>query len=473
VVVNPRRLRTHRALLQRCASVTQPLPRPDHQPDPLAVTVAHARELVDHILGGAKRTAPKVGLEFEAWPVDRTTGGPVDFLGSRGIQTVLLQLAARFGHTPIHDGEHVVALARVGGGLVSLEPGGQVELSATPVVDLKDAQRQVDQHLQQLREVALELDLAFVASGCRVLERSSAVPTVPKSRYAVMTPHLAAHGGRGLDMMRLTATVQANVDFSSETDLGDSLQVALGVGGLVTALTASSPFFEGAPSGLQSERMHIWHAVDPARTGLLRFALEQRATARDYVEHALGVPLVFVRRGQRYLAPPAGLTFGAWLHHPPADLGAPTLADFEDLLSTLFFDVRLKRYLETRTADVGPPDHILAVGALWKGLLYNAQARAHAWSLVSGLDFPGHCALRLACARDGLGAKAAGVDVRAAALELCLAAQKGLVDQGAPQEAAMVGPLAERARTGRTLSDDLLAHPGSPLDAVLAFCRVA
>ena len=453
--------------------MTQILPNRSGIPDPHDAAIESVAQLELHLRSGCKPAGTlRVGMEHEKFGVHLDTGAPIEFDGPSGVEAILNTLARDYGYDPLEENGRTIALMAPGLS-VSLEPGGQLELSGAPHASLRNTQEELDTHLAQVRAVAEPLGVAFYGLGFRPQTPWQEVPQMPKARYRQMRAYLAEAGAHGPEMMVSTATVQANLDYVDEEDMGRKLQVALGTSAIITALWAASPFEAGAACGMASRRMHTWQDTDPSRTGLLRFALERPASFRDYVEWALHVPLIFVRRGDAYLAPPKDLTLARWLETPPPELGPATLADYADLLSTLFPDVRLKTYLEVRSADAGNRDNLLALPALLKGLLYHPPAMDRAWGLVSHLSFEDHQALKVAALRDGLAGEAAGVSLLHAARELVDAARNGLDAQGAGQEVALLDGMAERARTGRTLADELVAHPGSPLQATLALSRLA
>ncbi|MEW5853681.1 MAG: glutamate-cysteine ligase family protein [Myxococcota bacterium] len=436
--------------------MTQILPLPPGAVDPGAAPVTSVDQLVERLARGAKTGTLKVGTEHEKLGIRLKDGSRVPYEGPDGLGAMLVEMAEKYGHTLVEEAGRPIALSRRGAA-VSLEPGGQLELSGAPHVSLHDAEKELDEHLREVASVAGPRGVAFYGVGFDPLHGNDAIPWMPKSRYRTMAQHMRASGNLGVDMMLRTCTVQANLDYRSEADMGLKLQTGLGISSVVTALFAASPFVERHPAGWQSHRMRTWLDTDNTRVGLLRFALEEPATFRAYVEWALDVPLIFIRRGADYLPPPKGLTFRRWMGGVDG-LEHPTLNDFDDVLSTLFPDVRLKTYLEVRTADCGPRAHLLALPALWKGILYDEGARKRAWPLVSRLTFRDHVELREAAARHGLRARVAGLDAAEAAVELCLAAQDGLRAQGCSDEAGYLEPMLARARSRRTLADEMLDY---------------
>jgi len=445
--------------------VTQVLPNP--LDDAASQPVTSVDVLVDRLARGCKQGVLKVGVEHEKFGVDARTLEPIGFDGPNGIEALLKGLASRFGYAPVMDRDRVVALMK-DGAAITLEPGGQLELSGAPMTSISAVNAELERHFSDVASVAGALGIAFYGAGFRLYGNPDAMTLVPKARYDVMAPYLKRTGMLGLHMMHSTCTVQANLDFTSEADMGEKFQTAMAISSLVTALFAASPMVQGADAGRQSHRMHVWTDVDRTRCGLLEFALRAPPTFADYVNWSLDVPLIFRRRGAVYSAPPSGHTFRRWM----AEVTPPTLADFDDLLSTLFPDVRLKTYLEVRSADCGPRSHLVALPALWKGLLYDVTARRRAFSLVETLTFRDHLALRETACRDGLRGVAGGLHLGQACTELVLAAQDGLRTLGDQEGAVVLEPLLERARTRRTFADELLAAAGDPADVMLRLARL-
>jgi glutamate--cysteine ligase len=421
----------------------------------------------------------KVGLEHEKVGLLAGTLAPVPYEGPRGI-AALLRGFERFGYAPVEDEGHVIA-AQKAGLTVSIEPGGQLELSGRPFQDVHVVAAELDRHIAKCHELGVELGVELLAVGYRPWGTPATAPWMPKSRYLVMRPFLAARGRRGEDMMSMTASVQASFDFGSERDMAEKLRVALAVQPAVVALYANSPIVGGAPSGWKSFRAAVWEDVDPARSGLLPFAFEQNFMEdayRRYTEWALDVPMIFLRREGRYLDP-GGATFRAFL---AAGLhGArPTLSDWEDHLSTLFPEVRVKGVVEVRGADSCDCAMTKGLTAFWKGLLYDRTARAAAFALVSGLSLGERRALNLAAAREGLEARLPdGRALAALARELIELSAQGLCRQNCcgqqgQDERIFLEPLRARAASGRSPADDALeAFEKGGARALAAHLRIA
>src|SRR5258706_10109815 len=351
-----------------------------------AVPIEHVDQLVEQFHTAAKpRSDWKIGTEYEKLAVDRATGQAVPFAGSRGIERVLLTLAERFGWTPREEEGATVALARDGVS-ITLEPGGQIELAGRPLATLHAAREEVSTHVRELVAVGDELGIAFLGLGCHPFAPLDDSGWVPKERYRIMRAFMARVGTLGHRMMKQTATVQANIDFESERDAIQKLRIGMGVAPIVNAIFANSPLVDGDLSGHLSFRGHVWTDTDRARCGLLPFAFRDDANFADYVAWALDVPMYFILRDGRYVTQVTGVPFRRFL----ADgwQGEPaTLDDWSLHLTTLFPEVRLKGFIEFRSADSQPPARVLALPALAKGLFYTEDCQQAGLDLVRRWSF--------------------------------------------------------------------------------------
>jgi glutamate--cysteine ligase len=414
-----------------------------------ATPIQSTHELVTRFAAGAKPRAEfRIGAEHEKIGVlaDGEAGRPVPYAG--GIDALFGALVAR-GWSPVSEDGNVVALAR-GSEKMTLEPGGQLELSADPLPTLRAVDEELAGHLAELAEVSRPLGIVWLGIGFRPFGTLDDVPWVPKGRYAVMRAELPARGRLAHEMMKRTATVQANLDYADEDDAGAKMRAGMGVTSIVTALFASSPIVDDRDSGHESYRARVGLETDPTRCGLLPFAFEDRPLFTAYTEWALDVPLLFLYRGGHYFSA-GGMTFRRFLREGfQGELA--TLEDWDTHLTTLFPEVRLKHYLEVRGADAGPLPMVKALPALWKGLLYDAEACRAASTLTAGLSFADRVALREVVPRAGLSAPLPdGRRVLDLARELVAVARAGLARQ-APEEVAYLEPLEEIAATGRSVA---------------------
>ena len=363
-------------------------------------------DLVDYFRAGEKpRDAWRVGLEHEKLGLRAGDASLLPYDGERGIEALLHALAASDRWKTVHEAGRLVALD-LDGASVTLEPGGQLELSGRPAGTIHEIAEELRRHLAQVRAASEPFDVAWLAVGAQPFHPTDALPRMPKERYRIMREYLPTRGALALDMMHATASVQASFDYADEADMIAKLRTALALQPVVSALFANSSLYRSGPSGFVSRRMHIWRQTDPARCGGLPFAFEEGFGYARYAEWALDVPMFFLVRDGRY-TPLHGMTFRDFLLHG-ADGERATLADFDRHLTTLFPDVRLKRLLEMRGADAVSEDLVCAVPALWKGLLYDDAARAAAWALAADAAFPERTALYEAVARRGLAGRVGG-----------------------------------------------------------------
>jgi len=343
-------------------------------------------DLIEVMASGAKpRSEWRVGTEHEKHVYRKNPVAPVPYEGDAGIHALLKGIEARTGWHPFFDKGNPIGLRNLGTvGGISLEPGGQFELSGAPQATIHEAAAELDSHLEDCRAIGGPLNIHFLGLGVTPLWRVSDIPAMPKSRYGIMTPYMNKVGTLGTSMMYRSATVQANLDFSDEADMTKKLRVSVALQPIVTALFANSPFVDGKPSGYLSFRSHIWLNTDRARTGMLPFAFEDGFGFERYADYALDVPMYFVIRNGEYINV-AGESFRDFLAGKLPQLPGekPTLKDWENHLSTLFPEVRLKQFLEQRGADMGDRDHVLALAALWTGLLYDSEALDAAYDLIS------------------------------------------------------------------------------------------
>ncbi len=423
-------------------------------------------ELVSHIEQGEKPKADwRIGTEHEKIPFYRSGLRPVPYEGPAGIRALLEGLSGRFGWRPAYDKENIIALEDPScelGGSITLEPGGQFELSGAPLQTIFQTCEEVGGHLKQVREIADPLGVAFLGLGFSPLWTLDETPRMPKSRYGIMTAYMPKVGKLGLDMMYRSATVQVNLDFSSEPDMVKKLRVSLALQPIAAALFANSPFTEGKPNGYMSFRSAVWLDTDAARSGMLPFAFEDGMGYERYVDYALDVPMYFVRRNKQYIDV-AGQSFRDFMKGKLPQLAGekPTLSDWADHLTTIFPEVRLKRYLEMRGADSGPWGILCALPAFWTGLLYDQQTLDAAYDLVKDWTAEERQALRNEVPRLALKTPFRGgsvLDIARVTVDLAAAGLKarGHDDLVSGDERIFLEPLAEIVRSGKTAAESLL-----------------
>jgi glutamate--cysteine ligase len=413
--------------------------------------------LVAWLEAGCKPAGPfRIGAEHEKIPFYRANHSPVPYGGDKGIRALLEGMRKRLGWDGIEDGGNLIGLYDPnGGGAISLEPGGQFELSGAPLDDAHATADELDRHLTVARSVAEPLGIGFLALGMSPKWSLAETPIMPKHRYAIMARYMPKVGTRGLDMMFRTATVQVNLDFMSEKDMVAKMRVGLALQPAITALFANSPFTDGKLNGLLSARSEIWRHTDGARTGMLSFVFEPGMGFERYVDYALDVPLYFLKRGGNY-QDVAGASFrdllAGRLKEAPGERA--TIADWANHLSTIFPEVRLKRYLEMRGADVGPPERIVALAALMAGLYYNPEALGSAEALIEGWSAEDRQKLRDDAPLLGLAAEVRGRDLRSVALDMLAISRSGLkrrarLNARGEDETILLHPLEAIADSGR------------------------
>ncbi|NNE85553.1 MAG: glutamate--cysteine ligase [Alphaproteobacteria bacterium] len=332
--------------------------------------------------GNKPPEAWRIGTEHEKFAYRIDDHSPLSYDSSPGIRD-LLEGMQQFGWKPVFEGDNVIALSGDNGANISLEPGGQFELSGAPVETLHQTCDEVHEHLRQIREVNKDLGVAMIGIGFHPTLRREDAPWMPKGRYKIMREYMPKVGTMGHDMMLRTCTVQVNLDFASEADMARKMRVGMALQPIATALFANSPFREGKATKYVSLRSHVWTDTDPDRSGILPFVFDDDFGFEHYVDYALDVPMYFVARDGKYVDA-SGQSFRDFLDgNLPALPGEkPTMGDWEDHTTTLFPEVRLKRFIEMRGADGGPWRRICALPAFWVGLLYDSEALDASWDMI-------------------------------------------------------------------------------------------
>ncbi len=389
--------------------------------------VEKKEDLIRYFESGAKpRSQWRIGSEYEKIAVDSETGVALPFSGPRGVERILRHLADRYGYEPDFEEGRILAL-KGNRASITIEPGGQIELSGEQCDTIHCAQHEFSLHVEQLMSACREFGATILGLGMQPVSRIEDIELLPKARYHIMYPYMARKGRLGQWMMKLTAGVQANLDYGDERDAMRKLRVSMGLVPLIYALFANSPLSGGSLNGYQSFRGHIWSETDPDRSGILEFALREDSSFEDYVEYALDVPMYFLIRDHHYidLTQPPGITFRQYMDRGWGKERA-TLEDWGNHLTTIFTEVRLKKYIEVRTADSQPPGLMLALPALLKGILYDDDCMAAAWDLVKRWSFAERLQLIDWAQKIGLEAKAGRFSLRDLGSELLGIAAVGL-----------------------------------------------
>lgn len=429
-----------------------------------ATPVRSKADLINWIAEGEKPADKwRVGTEHEKIPFYKAGFSPVPYKGDNGIEALLRGLEQEKEWEDISEFGHIIGLFDEElGDAVSLEPGGQFELSGAPLADIHQTAAELDQHLSHVKAIGDKLGIGFLTVGTSPKWSRAETPVMPKGRYNIMTRYMPTVGTLGLDMMYRTATVQTNLDYASEADMVKKLRVSIALQPVATALFANSPFLDGKPNGFLSMRSEIWRDTDNQRAGMTPFVFEDGFGYERYVDWVLDVPMYFVKRGDTY-HDVAGQSFRDLLAGKLPGLPGEhaTMSDWANHVSTVFPEVRLKRYIEMRGADVGPAGHISALSALWVGLLYDSAALDGAWELVRSWTAEQRQKLRDDVPRVALKADISGRSVQELAGDVLALASEGLrrrgrLDSKGRDEAHYLDPLKEIAESGKTSAELLL-----------------
>ena len=406
----------------------------------------------------------RIGTESEKFAL-RTDGSPVLYDEPNGILDLLKLLAARFGWEPVSEypGGPILALVRDGAS-ITLEPGGQFEISGAPFASLHETHEEFITHRAELEVVGRELGIVFLGLGFHPFATRAELPWVPKLRYPIMREYLPTRGVRAHDMMQRTSTVQANIDYSSEEDAMRKLKLAIRVQPLMTAIFANSPFKEGKRGAYLSERADVWLHMDPDRSGMPAFAFTDALSYQEYIDYALDVPMFIVKRGAE-IRQATHLRFRDYLRDGLGEARA-TMEDWVVHLATLFPEARLKHIIEMRGLDAQPAELSVASSAFFKGLFYDAVSMDELERLIGGVDRSELEAYRQRMPSEGLGALLAGKGTRDYAERLLEIADGGLerIDRAhassCDAERRYLEPIAALIARGESPASSLIAEAG-------------
>lgn len=421
----------------------------------------------DFVAWLASKETPKsewrIGTEHEKFLYYQSDLRPVAYEGEDGIGALLTYLRDQNGFTPIMENDNIIGLKDGAGGSLTLEPGGQFELSGAPLRDLHQTCQETGRHLRQMREATEALGLGMLGVGYNPLWDRGDISWMPKGRYKIMRAYMPKQGSLGLDMMLRTCTVQVNLDYSSEEDMRRKFRTSLALQPVATALFANSPFKNGKPSGLKSTRAEAWTDTDADRCGVPAVVFDAGFGYEQWIDYILDVPMYFLARDGSYMDV-AGLSFRDFMtgNLPGLKGEYPQLTDFEDHITTAFPEVRLKGYLEMRGADSGSWDNICALPALWTGLLYDEDALAEAEDLAKFITADDVVNGRMAAARDGLAGQLAGQPMHELARKMVDIARhglqrRGILDSAGNDETGFLAPLQTIVESGKTNADMMLA----------------
>ena len=392
-------------------------------------------QLAEYMESGNKpKAAWRIGTEHEKFGWLTDSRAPLPYAGERSISAIFAALQARYGWTPLTEGENVIGLTRNGAN-VSLEPGGQFELSGAALSSMGEVAAELQTHLDEVKSICDPMGVRFMGIGAAPVWDGATMPVMPKGRYKLMTDYMGRVGTHGTQMMYRTCTVQVNLDYSSEADMVKKLRVSLALQPVATALFASSPFFDGKENAHKSWRSRIWRGLDDSRTGMLPFAFDQGMGFQAYVDWVLDAPMYFVYRNGKYINA-LGQSFRDFLAGklPTLPGEKPTLSDWADHMTTVFPEARVKKFIEMRGADCGDQAHINALPAFWVGLMYDQTAMDAAWDMVKGIDAETRQDLRVAASVAGLQGEAGGVKIIDLARAAVGLSHAGLAARGLGEE---------------------------------------
>ncbi len=422
-------------------------------------------QLAGYLEAGCKpREDWRIGTEHEKFGYCKDTLKPLPYEGERSILAMLEGLRDGHGWAPIEEGGKLIGLEKDGAN-VSLEPGGQLELSGAPLQTIHETCDEVNAHLADVKSIADKVGVGFIGLGAAPVWTHDEMPMMPKGRYKLMKAYMDRVGTMGKSMMFRTCTVQVNLDFGSEADMVQKLRVALALQPVATALFANSPFFQGRPNGHKSWRSRVWRDLDPDRTGMLPFVFDKGFGFEAYADFALDVPMYFVYRDGKYVDA-LGQSFRDFMKGElPALPGeTPTLSDWADHLTTIFPEARIKKFMEMRGADGGPWRRLCALPAFWTGLMYDQSALDAAWDMVRGWSAETREALRVAASEQALQGEAGGLKIHDLAREAVAISDAGLKARartGAggmiPDETHFLNTLKESVDSGHVPADELLS----------------
>ena len=421
-----------------------------------AVPIAGHDQLIEYFSNAGKPAAEwGIGTEYEKVAVRRQDAHAVPFSGANGIETVLESLAERYGWQPVSEGDHTVAL-RGEKASITLEPGGQLELSGEVCDSVHCAAAEFARHIEEIVAVGDAMGIAFLGLGMQPVSRVDQIDWVPKGRYGIMRPYMSKVGTLGHRMMTQTATVQVNLDYENEADAMMKTRLGMALSPLLYAIFANSPLCDGDLNGFVSFRGHIWTDTDPARSGILDFIFDDSASFERYADYALDVPMYFIVRDGEWIDM-TRYTFRQYLQNGIGEHRA-TLADWDSHLTTLFPEARLKKYIELRSVDSQSPELMLSVPALAKGVFYEQDCALAAWDLVKGWSLQERVDLGEMAYRRGLQTRAGTTSFRDLAMELLMIARTGLERQNVcnefgDNESVYLERLSELAASGRCPAD--------------------
>jgi len=438
------------------------MPETDKKPE-----ITHKSQLTEYFGQGCKPPGEwSIGTEHEKFLFYKNDSRRISYFGEPGIRTIFKHLQNN-GWQPVWEKQNVVGLKK-NAAFVTLEPGGQVELSGSKLKTLQETSEETKTYFDVLEDICEKLELFSLSLGFDPLSARRDVPWIPKTRYGFMKEYMPRKGKLGHEMMLNTASVQVNLDYSSEDDMIKKMRVAQALQPVATAIFANSPFSQGKPNGFLSYRAHVWDDTDPDRCGFLPFVFDTGFGFEYWVDYLLDVPMYFIQRGEEYL-PAGGMTFRDFLQGKHKL--KPTIDDWDTHVATVFPDIRLKQFIEMRGADAGSVPHVTAVSALWTGLLYDSASLEESYELISNWNINEVKEMRSRVPKDGLNAASGNLHAGKIAKQICQIAENGLKRRseflGIDDESRFLEPVRKITTSGVTPAEMLLQLNEKKLSAGL------
>lgn len=420
------------------------------------IEILNKSQLVEYFEKGNKPSDKwGIGTEHEKFLYRSSDLRRLDYNSDSGINTILSHMQSH-GWIPLMENDFLIGLKK-NGASISLEPGGQFELSGRNFKTIHHTYIETKKHFEELKTICRKFGFFSLPMGVDPLWKQEDMPWMPKKRYTIMRGYMPTKGNLGLEMMTNTATIQVNLDYANEADMVQKMRIAQALQPIATAIFANSPFSQGKPNGYLSYRAQIWNDTDPDRCGFLPFIFDEGFGFERWVDYLLNVPMYFICRDGHYI-PTGGITFQDFIDGKHKL--RPTMEDWETHASTVFPDVRLKQFIEMRGADASFVSHIASLSAFWVGLLYDGQSRDEAYELISKWDMETIQHVRAQVPKAGLNAGSGNIHAGRVAKELYRLAVEGLIRRsnlcGADDEAQYLDPVREITSSGITQAERLL-----------------
>jgi len=421
-----------------------------------SVEINSKSQLIDYFIEGNKPKANwGIGTEHEKFLCSNDSFERLAYDSRPGIKEILNHLMDSDWQPILEEGK-LIGLKNDGAS-ISLEPGGQYELSGKNIKTIHETYEETKRHFDELREISAKFNVINLALGFDPLWSREDMNWMPKKRYDIMKAYMPTKGSMGLDMMTRTATIQVNLDYLDEKDMIKKMRVAQAIQPIATALFANSPFTEGKPNGYLSYRSHVWDHTDPDRCGFLPFIFDDNFGFERWTDYLLDVPMYFIYRDGEYI-PSKNITFRQFMdgkHHLK-----PLMTDWETHVSTVFPDVRLKQFIEMRGADASCCTHISALSAFWVGILYSEDALDSVSNYIKNWNIESIQEIRSQVPKLALKAEYGNLKVQKIAQDLIEISANGLskrkLELGIEDESKYLDPIVKIAKTGQTQADKML-----------------